>query len=203
MNVPNLGLLTTSLAGLTDKAIVERTWGLLSATPSRSEQFYGPNFTYLEYMKARNSLQGIATHISLSFFGILLALVPPFRKLVRRFVRQPGQGPDKEQASKEDIEYRGVGNPDLEKNVGKQAFCRAHFKGPMYYRKSRFSMLFEINILMIDTVTGVLVSQAALTLLEDDTGLGGGIYTPACLGQPYIDRLHSAGFEFETSIVAV
>ncbi len=38
-------------------------------------------------------------------------------------------------------------------------------------------------------------------MLEDDVGLEGGIYTPACLGQPYIDRLDAAGFKFESKIV--
>ncbi len=31
-------------------------------------------------------------------------------------------------------------------------------------------------------VTGVLMAQAALTLLEDDVELGGGIYTASLLG---------------------
>lgn len=50
-------------------------------------------------------------------------------------------------------------------------------------------------------MTGVFVAQAALTLLEDDTGLEGGIYTAACLGQPYIDRLDAAGLHFDTKIL--
>jgi short subunit dehydrogenase-like uncharacterized protein len=52
-------------------------------------------------------------------------------------------------------------------------------------------------------VTAVLLSQAALTLLEDDVQLDGGIYTPACLGQRFIDRLDDAGFHLETKTVSV
>lgn len=52
-------------------------------------------------------------------------------------------------------------------------------------------------------MSGLLLAQAASTILEEDLGLEGGIYTPACLGQEYIDRLDAAGFHFETKIVPV
>ncbi len=47
-------------------------------------------------------------------------------------------------------------------------------------------------------MTGILLAEAAATLLEEDVELDGGVYTPACLGQPFIDRLDRAGFHFET-----
>jgi len=47
-------------------------------------------------------------------------------------------------------------------------------------------------------VTGVSLSQAAISILLDEHKLSGGIYTPACLGQKFIDRLDGAGFKFET-----
>jgi short subunit dehydrogenase-like uncharacterized protein len=52
-------------------------------------------------------------------------------------------------------------------------------------------------------VTGILLAQAASTILEDDIKLDGGIYTPACLGQGFIDRLDREGFHFETKMVPV
>ena len=51
------------------------------------------------------------------------------------------------------------------------------------------------------TVTGVLLAQGALTILEEDVGLGGGSFTPACLGQGYIDRLNAVGFNMEAKTV--
>ncbi len=45
------------------------------------------------------------------------------------------------------------------------------------------------------------MAQGALTILEDDTKLDGGVYTPACLGQGFIDRLDAAGLHFETDTV--
>lgn len=52
-------------------------------------------------------------------------------------------------------------------------------------------------------MTGAFMSQAALTLLEDDTGLEGGVLTPACLGQAYIDRLSNVGFHMESKILDI
>jgi short subunit dehydrogenase-like uncharacterized protein len=48
------------------------------------------------------------------------------------------------------------------------------------------------------------LAEAAITLLKDDVvakKLGGGVLTPATLGQPFIDRLHNAGFKFETKML--
>ncbi len=51
------------------------------------------------------------------------------------------------------------------------------------------------------TVTATLLAQGAATILQDDgIKLTGGIYTPACLGQPLIDRLKNDGVELETDI---
>jgi short subunit dehydrogenase-like uncharacterized protein len=46
-------------------------------------------------------------------------------------------------------------------------------------------------------VTAALLAQAASTILQDDSKrLTGGIYTAACLGQGYIDRLEEVGVKF-------
>lgn len=45
------------------------------------------------------------------------------------------------------------------------------------------------------------MSEAAVTVLQDDVKLDGGIYTPACLGQSYIDRVDAAGFHFDVSTI--
>lgn len=134
-DVRDLGTVTTSVAGTVDAAIVERTWGLLSEIPSRKEQFYGPKFTWVQYFKARNWLHGIAIHWALLIGGFLLAFVPPFRNLVKKFVYQPGQGPAREETKNEEVEYRGVAFPDTKGNTKQQAYCRAWFRGSMYERK--------------------------------------------------------------------
>ncbi|OAQ70339.1 saccharopine dehydrogenase [Pochonia chlamydosporia 170] len=183
-SLPNLGVVTTSLAGKTDLAVVTRTWGLLHEIPSRKKEFYGPRFTWTEYFKARNWFHGMTVHFALAIGSLLLVFVPPFRGLVRRFVYQPGEGVSREDMEKEEVEYRGTASPDVESNpTKKQAFCRAWFHGGLY------------------KLTGVFLAEGALTILEDDLDLGGGSFTPACLGQGYIDRLNDAGFKVEVRTV--
>lgn len=47
----------------------------------------------------------------------------------------------------------------------------------------------------------MFLAQASLTLLEEDTGLEGGIYTPACLGQAFIDRASQGGFKLDVKLL--
>ncbi|KHN99475.1 Saccharopine dehydrogenase / Homospermidine synthase [Metarhizium album ARSEF 1941] len=177
---PNLGLLTTSISATVDQAVVTRTWGLLHEIPSRRKEFYGSGFTWSEFFKARNWLYGIAIHFGLAIGSLLLVFVPPFRSLVKRFVYQPGEGVSREDMEKEGIEYRATATPDIKSNPDqKQAFCRAWFHG----------------------MTGAFLAEAARTILEDDVELGGGIFTPACLGQKYIDRASDAGFKIEVKTI--
>lgn len=130
--MPNLGLLTSFIAADSDRAIVERTWGLFSQIPSKKEEFYGPNFSYSEYLKARNWLHGLLIHWGLGIASIFLATLPPLRKLVKMLVYKQGQGPGIEQAKKDEIEYRAVATPDGGNGEGNLAFCRAWFYGSMY-----------------------------------------------------------------------
>ncbi|KAH6888642.1 Saccharopine dehydrogenase-domain-containing protein [Thelonectria olida] len=181
--VPNLGTLTTSPIGSSDAAIVERTWGLLQQTPSRKDQAYGPKFTFVEYLKTRNWLTGACIHWVLMAGLVVIANVSPFRNLLKKLVFQPGEGAKREDTLNEEIEYRGVAYPDSDKATGKVAFCRTYHRGGMYY------------------LTGKLMAEVAMTILEDDTELGGGIYTPACLGQGLIDRFDKAGLKFEVSLI--
>ncbi|KAF5550861.1 hypothetical protein FMEXI_3623 [Fusarium mexicanum] len=181
--VPNLGLQTTSVTNSTDVAVVERTWGLLSSTPSRKDEFYGPNFVWVEHMKARNWLHGIFIHWLLIVGGILLVSVAPLRNFVKKRVYQPGEGAKREDTAKDEIEYRGIAYPDSEKAAGKAALCRMWYHGGMYF------------------LTGMLLAEIAATILEDDIELDGGSYTSACLGQGLVDRLDKSGFRTDVKII--
>ncbi|KAI1757419.1 hypothetical protein F4782DRAFT_537023 [Xylaria castorea] len=140
--VPNLGLQTTSITAGTDAAVVHRTWGLFQQEPALRKHAYGPNFTYREFTKTRNIVSAIVSHYSLLIGGALLAFCSPFRNLVRRFVFQPGEGPSREDAAKDYLEFRGVATPDVQPASGKQALCRAWYHGGMYL--SLFSRLFIV-----------------------------------------------------------
>src|SRR3954462_878641 len=50
---------------------------------------------------------------------------------------------------------------------------------------------------LIDIVTGICLAEAAISILRDEHKLSGGIYTPATLGQKFIDRLEVAGMRVE------
>lgn len=52
-------------------------------------------------------------------------------------------------------------------------------------------------------MTGICIARGAQTILEeyDSLQLKGGVYTPASLGQGFIDRVGEDGFEIKTKIV--
>ena len=127
--VPDLGVLTTSIGGMADEPIVQRSWGLLGG-----DKFYGPNFHISIYMKARNYLHAVTIHFAIAIGGLLLA-IPLFRKLARRYVYQPGDGPTKDESRNDRLEYRGIATPDVDTPNPPRAFCRAYYQGSLYKRK--------------------------------------------------------------------
>ncbi|OAQ98238.1 hypothetical protein LLEC1_05104 [Akanthomyces lecanii] len=177
-----LGRLTSSLADTTDGAIVERTWGLLPEIPSRKAEFYGDKFVWKQYLRVDSWFQGFFVHWGLLWATVALALLPPVRGLLKSLVTQPGGGSDRQARAKERLEYWGIAVPDDEETT-KKAFVKARYDGSAY------------------VLTGILLAEAAATVLQDDVKLDGGVYTPACLGQAFIDRLDDAGFHFEVETV--
>lgn len=94
------------------------------------------------------------------------------------------------QTAKEFFEWRGIGIPDRiaenKPEPQKRAFVKIRWDGGAYY------------------FTGVLLAHAAMSLLKDETEakkFGGGLLTPATLGEPFVERLVAAGLRFETSMV--
>jgi len=138
-----LELLTTSVTGVMNAAIVSRTWGLTKQETNLQEEFYGPNFTYHEFMKTSNVFMGVLTHYGL-LAGATLLLSSPVRKLMRKFIFKPGEGPDKVEAKKDRIEFQAVAKPDGELQKTKLAFGRLSYVGSMYYCKS--SLEYDIYI---------------------------------------------------------
>ncbi|KAM3416141.1 hypothetical protein BST61_g7749 [Cercospora zeina] len=175
--VPDLGLLTASIQGPSDTPIVNRTWSLID-----NGNYYGRKFKFSAYMKARNSVQGLLVHLALTF-GTVALILPPVRWLLKKFVYQPGEGPTKEQASKEHCEWRAIAHADVsDENDPKRAYARMRWNGSMY------------------DLTGVFLAEAAVTIARDKTfahELGGGVLTPATLGSAYLERLSKAGLVTE------
>ncbi|RDW59510.1 hypothetical protein BP6252_12597 [Coleophoma cylindrospora] len=173
--VPDLGILTTSIGAKVDIPLVQRSWGL--------QGNYGPNFQVSEMMKARNYLSAILVHLAVTV-GTLFLAVPFFRKFARGRVYQPGDGPTKDETNNDRVEYRGIAKPDVETPNAPRAYCKATYEGSPYQ------------------FTGLSLAQAAISILRDDhKELTGGVYTPSSLGEPYIERLGTAGFRFETKLL--
>lgn len=183
LQVPRLGTLGDSVNAPPNVATVQRTWGLLD-----SGKYYGQNFQYKEYMTYSSYLTGALAHC-IFVFGALALSFASVRWLVLQFVFQPGQGPDKEAAKRESMEQKAlaiVEKGDDGKRV--EAISRFRFEGGMY------------------DLTGLIIAEAAMCILRGEatsgSGWKSGLLTPACLGQPFIDRLKKAGVIFETEIVS-
>lgn len=179
-SVPKLGLVTTSLVAGSNESIVQRSWGLQD-----NGKFYGSKFTYAEYQKTNNRATGIASHLFVLMLLVAIA-IKPVRWLVKKLVYAPGQGPAKESTKDELLEIRTIATADQSGRTTKRAYGRFRYDGGMYY------------------LTGVILAEAAMVLLQDDDltkKLGGGILTPAMLGQSFIDRLRNAGAIIEAEML--
>ncbi|TKA62781.1 hypothetical protein B0A49_02417 [Cryomyces minteri] len=184
--VPGLGVLTTSLQGGPDIPIVHRSWGLIDGG-----QFYGPNFRFSPYMSVRNVVVGALLHFALGV-GMLALALAPLRWLLRKFVYAPGEGPTREAANNDYVEYRAIATADAPADSSdphdpKRASARFVWNGSMY------------------RLTGVFLAEAAITILRDRTlahQLGGGVLTPATLGLPFVERCRSAGVLLEVRTMA-
>lgn len=179
-SVVGLGVLTDSPQAGPDVPIVYRSWGLFD-----TGKWYGPRFTFSEFMRVSNSLYGIGIHFG--FMAFFLGLyIPPIRWLMKRFVPQPGEGPGKEEFSKHKLHYKAIAEGDCD--PVKKAVATFEYKGSFYY------------------LTGVLVAEAAMTILRDEektpaAKMGGGLVTPASLGDDYIERVRRAGVKLEVEML--
>ena len=179
--VPELGIVSSSLNARPNEAIVQRSWGLLD-----DGKIYGSKFTFHEYQRAGSKLSGFVSHLAITF-GLLVLALFPLRWLTEKFVYTPGQGPSKESHKNELLEYRAVAIADQNVPRPHKAVSRFSWVGGLYH------------------LTGVLLAEAAMVILRDDTPakeLGGGLLTPATLGQPFIDRLKNAGVTIESELVS-
>ncbi|KAI6352129.1 hypothetical protein MCOR25_009545 [Pyricularia grisea] len=184
---PHMGLVTTSFMGPANKPIVERTWGLQQTEPALRDYFYGPNFSFDEYNKAHGRLHGFALHF-VAVIGVpLMALLWPLRSLLRLVVPyQPGQGPSREMSAKQKTRFCAIARPDMPPgSCDKMCYAEACFNGSMYH------------------LTAVCLARGAQTILEEyeTLKLKGGVYTPASLGQGFIDRVGEDGLEIRSRIV--
>ena len=181
--VPELGILCNPFVGAVSVPLITRTWSLLQKT----KKSYGSNFRYRVYSSARNMFTGIFFHIAVVVFSHALALRPA-RWLLHYLATEPGDGPERPLRNQK-VEHQGLAVPDREGDVTfPRAWGRVRWEGNGY------------------DYSAMLVAQAAATLVYNGyeipaSDLGGGVLTPACLGEPYVDRLRGAGIKMEMSIL--
>lgn len=182
-SMPELGgIQTTWLMAGVDECITHRSWGLYqsSTTP------YGPKFRFNEYLRSRSLLAALTIKFALGFASLLLAL-PPTRwllaPLIKKFViPSPGEGPSRESMKDDFMSYRGVG-------IAEGSSGQKKVTAKMDVAHGGYG------------TTAVTLSAAAKLILRGRLGeteagkRGGGILTPATLGDPYVDMLNEFGFK--------
>ncbi|CAI6334737.1 unnamed protein product [Periconia digitata] len=189
LNLPEIGgIQTTWLMASVDTCITHRSWGLYETSAKERSQpqvAYGPRFRFDEYMRAKSLLFGLIVKFGLAFGGLLM-LLPPSRWLLAPIIRRTmpqGQGPSREAMKKDVMIYRAVGITDTEK------------KEKVYGR-------LEIALGGYG-ITGLTLSAAADVILRgrlEDTEagkIGGGILTPATLGEAFVAKLKEYGLKLE------
>lgn len=182
-SIPELGgVQTTGPMASVDICIVHRSAGLYASTSSA----YGPRFRFNEYMRATSLLSGFVFKVALGLTGLFLAL-PPTRwilsPLIKRFlIPKPGEGPTRESMKKDFLSYRGVG---VAEGSGQKITAKLDCAHGGY------------------AATAITLSAAANVILRgrlEDTEagrLGGGILTPATLGEQYVAVLGDFGMKIK------
>lgn len=186
LSVPELGgVQTVGLMAAVDECITHRSWGLYAQTAQQSNDpslSYGPRFRFNEYMRASGIATGVLIKVAIGTVSLLLAL-PPTRwllsPLIKKFVIQaPGEGPSRESMKNDFLHYKAVGI--AEEGKGK--------------------VTAKINIAHGGYAsTGITLAAAAQVILRGrlentEAGrLGGGILTPATLGEEYVETLNDFG----------
>ncbi|KAK7514597.1 Saccharopine dehydrogenase-domain-containing protein [Phyllosticta citriasiana] len=176
----DLGVLTDWVQAKMDAAIVHRSWGLLDGGKA-----YGTNFRFSEWLAVKSTISGALVHF-ITLFGAAMIALPPLRWVLKKLVYQPGDGPTKEETKNDFFQYKAVGIADTAQK--ERALATFAYKGSMYY------------------FTGLAIAEAALVILRGQQNtearkLGGGILTPATLGDEYVERLRDTNVKIDVNLI--
>ena len=150
-----------------------------AALMEQNQRSYGTNFTFGEH--GLFSTKGMARLASYGSIFAFIVIATPLKRLVRRFLLKPGQGPSQE--TQDQGWFRATFVAYSEDNERK--ICSMFGSGDPGYKS-----------------TGKMVCESALALARSDNLPGGneygGVLTSAVgLGNVLIDRLKSAEIEFK------
>ncbi|KAF2734753.1 hypothetical protein EJ04DRAFT_576721 [Polyplosphaeria fusca] len=168
---PDLGVLTRSIVGASNSAIVQRS-SYLNPT------VFGDNFRYTEHEPAASAVAAIVTYLFTNAAILLLAL-PIFRALLRRLSYEPGSGPDWKVSAKSEsaiIEAIGVGQDGTK------------MRGKFVWKGS----IVHISAMAATEAAGLLAARAKRGDLNGKSGM----QTPSFLGMDLIEKLKDKGCEF-------
>lgn len=160
-----------------ETAIVGRSWGLYAGVAHGSQRpdSYGQNFYFSSRMRFSSGLAAWA--FRLAYFLLTAALMHSrlLRTLVSKRLFPAGTGPSAEERAGNHFSYRTVAVADTSEDTPVQRVeVDFVYNGDPY------------------VFTGVSLTEAALLLLEGGTPAhecGGGILTPALLGEKFVERL--------------
>ena len=156
--------------------VVRRSEALLT----ERQESYGNNFVYQEHAFHKSLSKAIFSTMGLGLLGLIL--ISPLRKIVRSFLRKPGEGPSLEVQENGWFECKFL----VESEDGEKFLYKMFGRGDPGYK-----------------VTSKFAAECALSLLEDPQSLPGGreyggVLTSASgLGNVLIERLKNADVHFE------
>ncbi|KAI1475364.1 hypothetical protein K445DRAFT_219923 [Daldinia sp. EC12] len=169
-----LGLLSgSSFSAEQNRALVHRTWALLQDT----DQAYGPNFEYNEYIKVSSAVDGIIRLLTLVLVRGALKFGPS-RRLLGLVLPKPGEGPDVEKERASRIKFEAIATADTGSNPVPRAYASFSYPSGSYH------------------TTALFLAQGAASLLYTRNlanHVPGGCLTPAFLGEDLWKRLQNAG----------
>lgn len=142
---------------------------------------YGNDFEYEEAVDTGRGARGFVRAAGLSA-GLAaatgLASIPRSRKVLERFVPQPGEGPSREQRERGMFRINLFGESDGEPPIAVRGLVEG-VQDPGYGETSK------------------MLSESALCLALDDLPARGGVLTPAsAMGMSLVERLRRAGMTF-------
>jgi short subunit dehydrogenase-like uncharacterized protein len=157
------------MAGINTR-VVRRSVALLG--------YASDQFRYDEAMICRNKRQAKQMAFGLKAFTLFAALAPT-RMVLRRFLKQPGQGPGQSERENGCFEIHILGRVDASSPPLGRVIVAA--QGDPGYSQ-----------------TAIMIAESARLLAEGLVSAKGGVHTPAsALGMDGVERLKQHGFQFE------
>lgn len=171
----SLGRVVESPEQGNERAIVGRSWGLYAPDdPNTTTDGYGPNFHFSARARLPSTVYDFIQ--VLPFIGLGIFLNFSFtRFILTRFIYPEGYSPSAKQLKGRRFSHRTLGVADTgDESTAKRVTVDFKFQGDQY------------------KFTGIAMIEAAVTLLEGGTEahrIGGGVMTPAMLGDTYAKNL--------------